>query len=864
MLKTYLVLLNILLSHPYFATAQRSQKNVEAIQIKPQIGLLFETCSELNGTVPDDVQLQLNKTGVVSVIWRSECENVLTFTSTLASAVSSDILGLMVVARRDFLDVVYSATYNSSLKVSLLSSVNTLDLVASQQSASNDTEYGLNGKLFWQITADMLKEIIVNWNWRNIYIYADQVLNMEGKKLLQEMLQPFWLSTSIKLIQNPQRAKPNEFIDQLLYDQIGLIEAKQIVILCNEDINAEIAREASSRNLLTGRYQWLFFSVDSKSLYQETRLRFDSNVLIARVVPWTNLTNYIWEMVKDLKSKIPLSFSLPSTTGKGNKLQQANVYQDEQDAKPLQPLSLELLRLQLRRRRERPDVTKVGQWSSTDGVTVIPYDVLSNFDGIHIPISTIDSAPYVITTIDSDGKEMYSGYLVDLLKLLSKILNFRYNLTRIPNNSFGDCVNASLCDGLTGALVRKEVEIGLANFVSTVSKQDYIDFSSHAVDQGGVSILINRPRRTDAMAIWAYFRPFAWPVAVLVGVSYIVFALLLHLTMALYLKLKWSIQDVDNERKAESLEQGGLSRCTVMAIQGFSQQGIDVIPNNSSAKIVYAVMWVFSVIIMSAYNSNLISYFTVTDVDWPFRTLEELVQKDDYRLVMIKGTTYLSDFEKDKESVLYKVYKRVKKNNFRAMTDDLDSALERVKSGQVALLHSKRILEFVESKSCNFTVLNVLYLSAPITIAFQKDSQFTKPISSALLRLEESGLVDNLKARWWPPVFDCDDYNGGYKSVSVWAITSLLTILASGMIIAAVFLIIESIIFKKRAQLRVLSAHIRRAINVTSARLFSNDYKDEMLHSTAEYRKSKTPRYVKRFLKFTTEDAVKSLYNNEK
>ncbi len=64
-----------------------------------------------------------------------------------------------------------------------------------------------------------------------------------------------------------------------------------------------------------------------------------------------------------------------------------------------------------------------------------------------------------------------------------------------------------------------------------------------------------------------------------------------------------------------------------------------------AARAFFGVMWLFSVFIMSAYTANLISYFTATTIEWPFKSLQQLFNNRYYTVGLVEGTTYLDDIQ---------------------------------------------------------------------------------------------------------------------------------------------------------------------------------------------------------------------------
>ncbi len=84
----------------------------------------------------------------------------------------------------------------------------------------------------------------------------------------------------------------------------------------------------------------------------------------------------------------------------------------------------------------------------------------------------------------------------------------------VPDDAtYGRCKNGT-CSGLVGSIARGEADIALANMSPNAERLDMVDFATVAVDEGGLSLIMKRPKKSETNAINVcklyYSYRFAW------------------------------------------------------------------------------------------------------------------------------------------------------------------------------------------------------------------------------------------------------------------------------------------------------------------------------------------------------------------
>ena len=182
--------------------------------------------------------------------------------------------------------------------------------------------------------------------------------------------------------------------------------------------------------------------------------------------------------------------------------------------------------------------------------------------------------------------------------------------------------------------------------------------------------------------------------------------------------------------------------------------------NSVSTKIVVGIWWFFALIVLSSYTANLAAGLTVTRMEAPIKSFEDLANQkkikygtlDDtsiYKFITEKGETSIDD--KDKYKAMSKMIQRPENQ-----LNNLTEAMHKVRSGseEFAFLWDIDVIEHVLTKDENCTLLNVgpTIYEKGYGIALRQGSQYRDLFSIGILMLQEQGILENLERKWWPDV----------------------------------------------------------------------------------------------------------------
>jgi len=123
---------------------------------------------------------------------------------------------------------------------------------------------------------------------------------------------------------------------------------------------------------------------------------------------------------------------------------------------------------------------------------VLPFLVFGEDDSIQgktIVVTAVESRPYLMSTPDG----YYRGYLVDLLKELSKFLKFKYEIKLVDDGKYGG-FDGSKWNGMMGEVISGNADIALADITMTAMREKHVDFS-HPFMQLGITAIYSKSTR---------------------------------------------------------------------------------------------------------------------------------------------------------------------------------------------------------------------------------------------------------------------------------------------------------------------------------------------------------------------------------
>ncbi|XP_075752069.1 glutamate receptor ionotropic, kainate 3-like [Rhipicephalus microplus] len=457
-------------------------------------------------------------------------------------------------------------------------------------------------------------------------------------------------------------------------------------------------------------------------------------------------------------------------------------------------------------RMKRWGLASVGTWSASTGLTMaqteqmFQQEILSTLKNKTFRITTILNAPYVMERGPLEkmvGNDRFEGFCVDLLREMSGLLGFHYQLRLVRDGAYGSRDSHGHWNGMVRELLDMEADFAIGDLTITYAREAVIDFTMPFMTLG-MGILYRKPQQDHSLLF--FLSPLSTDVWLCVAAAYIVVSLLLCFVAragearwrSSYVSTGhccWSCQgrpicgggggyvarsdcgsaglDVvmagrsgelrprhgerifSDERKHDEVRtaksQFTLLNSLWFTMSAIMRQGCDTSPRSASTRILVAAWWLFSFVLVSSYTANLASFLTRERLRSPIESVEDLAKQTEVLYGCVRFGSTQAFFKDCKHETFEKMW--------NVMKDDLVSSnaegVERVERGGYAFLMESTSIEYVAQRRCELTQLRGLLDTKGYGIAMPQGSPYRRVLSSTILRLQESGTLQTLKDRWW-------------------------------------------------------------------------------------------------------------------
>ncbi|KAG3276022.1 glutamate receptor 2 isoform X2 [Marmota monax] len=481
---------------------------------------------------------------------------------------------------------------------------------------------------------------------------------------------------------------------------------------------------------------------------------------------------------------------------------------------------------------------KIGYWSEVDKMVVTLTELPSGNDtsGLEnktVVVTTILESPYVMMKKNHEmleGNERYEGYCVDLAAEIAKHCGFKYKLTIVGDGKYGARdADTKIWNGMVGELVYGKADIAIAPLTITLVREEVIDFSKPFMSLG-ISIMIKKPQKSKP-GVFSFLDPLAYEIWMCIVFAYIGVSVVLFL-VSRFSPYEWHTEEFEDGREtqtSESTNEFGIFNSLWFSLGAFMQQGCDISPRSLSGRIVGGVWWFFTLIIISSYTANLAAFLTVERMVSPIESAEDLSKQTEIAYGTLDSGSTKEFFRRSKIAVFDKMwtYMRSAEPSVFVRTTAEGVARVRKSKGKYAYLLESTMNEYIEQrKPCDTMKVGGNLDSKGYGIATPKGSSLRNAVNLAVLKLNEQGLLDKLKNKWWYDKGECGSGGGDSKektsALSLSNVAGVFYILVGGLGLAMLVALIE-FCYKSRAEAkRMKVAKNAQNINPSSSQNSQN------------------------------------------
>ncbi|NWX41623.1 GRIK1 protein, partial [Steatornis caripensis] len=446
---------------------------------------------------------------------------------------------------------------------------------------------------------------------------------------------------------------------------------------------------------------------------------------------------------------------------------------------------------------------KIGVWNSysglnmTDGNKDRSTNITDSLANRTLIVTTILEDPYVMYKKSDKplyGNDRFEGYCLDLLKELSNILGFIYEVKLVSDGKYGAQNDKGEWNGMVKELIDHKADLAVAPLTITYVREKVIDFSKPFMTLG-ISILYRKPNGTNP-GVFSFLNPLSpdiWMYVLLacLGVSCVLFVI------ARFTPYEWYNPHPCNPDSDVVENNFTLLNSFWFGVGALMQQGSELMPKALSTRIVGGIWWFFTLIIISSYTANLAAFLTVERMESPIDSADDLAKQTKIAYGAVRDGSTMTFFKKSKISTYEKMWAFMSNRQQTALVKNNDEGIQRVLTTDYALLMESTSIEYVTQRNCNLTQIGGLIDSKGYGVGTPIGSPYRDKITIAILQLQEEGKLHMMKEKWWRGNGCPEEDNKEASALGVENIGGIFIVLAAGLVLS-VFVAIGEFIYKSR------------------------------------------------------------------
>ncbi|KAF0045958.1 hypothetical protein F2P81_002487 [Scophthalmus maximus] len=446
---------------------------------------------------------------------------------------------------------------------------------------------------------------------------------------------------------------------------------------------------------------------------------------------------------------------------------------------------------------------KVGKWSASGGlnITELPkrkgMNITDSLANRSLIITTILEEPYVMLKKSDKalvGNDRFEGFCIDLLKELSHILGFTYEIRLVPDGRYGSQDEKGQWNGMIRELIEHRADLAVAPLTITYMREKFVDFSKPFMSMG-ISILYRKPNTTNS-GFFSFLNPMTPDIWVYILLAYLGVSCVLFV-IARFSPYEWYDAHPCNPGSDVVENNFTLLNSFWFGVGSLMQQGSELMPKALSTRIIGGIWWFFTLIIISSYTANLAAFLTVERMDSPVDSADDIAKQTKIEYGVVKDGATMSFFKKSKVSTFEKMWAFMSSKPSTSLVKSIEDGIQRVLRSDYALIMESTTIDYVTKRNCNLTQVGGLIDSKGYGIGTPLGSPYRDKITIAILSILEDGRLHMLKEKWWSGSSCLDEERHETGPMGIQNLGGIFIVLASGLVLS-VFVAIAEFIYKLR------------------------------------------------------------------
>ncbi|GLV43975.1 Kainate-type ionotropic glutamate receptor subunit 1D [Carabus blaptoides fortunei] len=400
-------------------------------------------------------------------------------------------------------------------------------------------------------------------------------------------------------------------------------------------------------------------------------------------------------------------------------------------------------------------LVKVGVWNSTEGLNitrpVLPSSDSNeeNLTNRSFTVLISETEPYAMYRESSaklTGNDRYEGFGIDLISELALLLGFKYTFLLHPDSNYGSYNKTTKeWNGMIRELRENRGDLAITDLTITAEREAGVDFTMPFMNLG-ISILYKKEMKIPPK-LFSFISPFSSRVWIALGAAYVFTSVMLFIIGRIS-PAEWTNPYPCVEEPEYLYNQFNITNCFWMTMGCLMTQGSDACPIGISTRMLAGLWFFFVLILNSSYTANLTAFLAVESFYRPINSIEDLANQNTIKFgAKTRGAT--ANFFRDSNYTTYKKIWQYMETHPEDMEANNPAGVNRADQTDYAFLMESTGILYTTERYCNLSQVGGLLDNKGYGIAMRKDSSYRGILSTAVLRLQESGRLAQLKNKWW-------------------------------------------------------------------------------------------------------------------
>ncbi|XP_066500296.1 probable glutamate receptor [Hoplias malabaricus] len=350
-----------------------------------------------------------------------------------------------------------------------------------------------------------------------------------------------------------------------------------------------------------------------------------------------------------------------------------------------------------------------------------------------LKVTTIKQEPYTM----SKGSEL-EGFCMDLLSTLAKKVGFKYEVHLVKDGKYGVKDERGNWAGMIGEVVRGDADLAVAPLTLTAVREAAVDMSKPFM-QTGLSFVMRKDIASDESHYLSFLNLFSTEMWMGILVAYLLTSFCIYLAARISPSEWEEPQTQDNHFT--------FSHSFWYTIGALTLQGAGPHPKALSGRVITAIWWIFSLVVLASFFANLSSWLRSDNQQLSIKSFEDLANQNIVKYGTLHGSSSLNFFKNSNDPVYRRIYENMERQQSYAKT--MEEGIRRVQEEDYAFIGESVSLDLAVARYCNLMRCPEIVGMRGYSVAAPLGFPMMKNLSVAILQLSESGELDYLRSKWW-------------------------------------------------------------------------------------------------------------------